>query len=185
MCRVAETLKQVDPGSALSWEKRVMLGCWTVILIFILLYHPLTFHKAKCVSLCIEYLPGFSVANIGFCTHYSWQFLTIPSVGYVMLQPSLVSPNGRGFIAAVQWQDRQIYSWTVNDRKEHGLVHQKGFDGVVTEDVSAFLQMCEESERRTYRWPISLVLGFAYFNIIYRRRYGTSLLERTETDKDK
>ena len=70
---------------------------------------------------------------------------------------------------------------------------RRGVDGIVTDNVPKFLEMCETfKEEKRYRWPMKLLLGFAYFNVwvylfstVFGRRYGTCIYRRVEVDKDK
>ena len=70
---------------------------------------------------------------------------------------------------------------------------RRGLDGIVTDDIPKLLEMCEtfENERR-YRWPVKMLLGFAYFNVwvylfsaVFRRHYGTCIHKQVESDKHK
>ena len=71
---------------------------------------------------------------------------------------------------------------------------ERGLDGVVTDDVPRFLRMCVESEddRKRYRRPVRLVLGFLYFEFwiwvfgaVYWWRYGSSVWDGKGVDKRK
>ena len=70
---------------------------------------------------------------------------------------------------------------------------RRGLDGIVTDNVPEFLEMCETfQEERKYRWPVKLLLGFTYYNIwvylfsaAFRGRYGSCIEKRIEIDKNK
>ena len=131
--------------------------------------------------------------NIGFSVAYSRQFLAVPNMGFNILQPSLVSPNGRKFIQELRANHRQVYSWTVSSEKNMDWCIRQGLDGIVTDNVPKFLGMCETfQEERKYPWPLKLLLGFTYINIwlylfsvVFRKRYGTCVEKETKTDKTK
>ena len=136
--------------------------------------------QAKFVPLCEKYLPGFPVMNIGFSASYSSQFLHIPNVGFNLLQPAAVSPSGRTFIRRLQAQHHQVYTWTVNTPKNMDWCITQCVDGVVTDDVPKFLEVCKmPEEKRKYPWQLKQLMGFAYFNMwififmfVMARRHG-------------
>ncbi|KAF2234993.1 PLC-like phosphodiesterase [Viridothelium virens] len=164
MHRLAETFTRVDPGHDGHWKDRVMLGYWT----------------ARFIPLCDKYLPGFPITNIGFSPTYCRQFLAVPNAGFNFFQPALISPSGRYFIRAVKAHRRQIYAWTVNDEKNMDWCIRRGVDGIVTDDVAKYFEICDKfNEHTRYGWPMKMLLQFMYFNvwvwvfgIIFSRRYG-------------
>ena len=135
--------------------------------------------------------------NIGFSTTYSRQFLTVPDTSFNILQASLVSPNGRNFLREIKARHGQIYSWTVSDAKSIDWCIRREVDGVVTDDIPKFLEMCKTfQEGKKPRWPIKLLLGFIYFNfwvylfsVIFCRQYGTcierQIKQKVKDDKDR
>ena len=110
-----------------------------------------------------------------------------------MMQVSLVSPRGRGFIQEVQAHRQQILSWTVNDEKNIDWCIRREMDGLITDNVPKALEMCETyREERRYYWSMHMVLGLLklnfwiyLFGFVFRRRYGTCINGRDEVDKSK
>ena len=131
--------------------------------------------------------------NIGFSITYARQLLAVPNTGFNVIQASYVSPYGRGFIRELQTHHhRQVYSWTVNDEKNMDWCIRRGMDGVVTDDVPKFLEMCRTFEEgKRYQWSVKMVLRFIIsniwvfiFNTIYLRWHGTCIDGRARADKN-
>lgn len=92
----------------------------------------------------------------------------------------------------LQAHRRQIHSWTVSDEKNMDWCIRREVDGIVTDNIPKFLEMCQTfEEERRYRWPVKLLLGFIYFNfwvylfsLLFRRRYGTCIDRRIKVNKN-
>ena len=149
--------------------------------------------QAKFIPLCNKYFPGFSILNIGFSVTYCRQFLSVPNSSFSMLQPSAVSPFGRRFVRELQTRQRQVYTWTVNDEKNMDWCIRRGVDGVITDNIPKFLEVCKGFDlEKKPGWSLKMVLGFAYFNFwiflfsaVFMRRYGTCIDGKTVIDKSK
>ena len=129
---IAETLASVDPGRN-AWQSRIVLGIWA----------------AKYLSLCVNYLPRYPVAHIGFSTCYARQFLKVPNVGFNMFQKTLLGPIGARFIRDVQKAHRPLYLWTVNEANLMKWSITKGVDGVITDDPKLFNEVCDDYDAET------------------------------------
>lgn len=70
---------------------------------------------------------------------------------------------------------------------------RQGVDGVVTDDIPKFVEMCEGfDEGRRYAWSLAMIRGFLFFNFwvflfttVWLRRYGVCVVKRIGADKDK
>jgi len=129
---IAETLASVNPGRN-PWQNRIVLGIWA----------------AKYLSLCVEYLPTYPTAYIGFTTCYARQFLKVPNVGFNMFQKTLIGPIGARFIRDVQKAQRPLYAWTVNEPSAMRWSIMKGMDGVITDNPKLFNEICDDYDDET------------------------------------
>lgn len=139
---IAETLTSVDPGRN-PWKSRVVLGIWA----------------AKYLSLCVNYLPNYPVAYIGFSTCYARQFLKVPNVAFNMFGRTLFGPIGKRFIRDVQAAHRPIYVWTINDANLMRWAIVKGFDGVITDDPKLFNDVCRSFDLDVEGGKVHITLG--------------------------
>lgn len=139
---IAKTLKSVDPG-AVPWHKRVVLGIWA----------------AKYLTLCVDHLPGYPVAYIGFSTCYARQFLKVSNVGFNMFAKTLFGPIGKRFINDVQKAGRPLYLWTVNEPNVMKWSIVKGVDGVITDDPKLYNEVCEEFDVEKDGGKVRITLG--------------------------
>lgn len=139
---IAETLASVYPGTR-PWQDRVVLGIWA----------------AKYLSLCVEYLPGYPVAYIGFSTCYARQFLKVPHVGFNMYAKTLFGPIGSRFIRDVQRQHRPLYLWTINEANIMKWSIVKGVDGVITDDPKLFNDVCDDFDTDTDAQTVRITWG--------------------------
>jgi glycerophosphoryl diester phosphodiesterase len=128
MGRITQTIDSTSPNPSRLWKDRVLLGIWA----------------AKFLPLCTHYLPGYAITHIGFSTCYARQFLAVPNVGFNMLQKVLLGPIGSKFIREVKEAGRQLLVWTVNEKNLMRWSIQKGVDGVITDDVKKFRDICDE-----------------------------------------
>lgn len=70
---------------------------------------------------------------------------------------------------------------------------RRGMDGIITDNVPKFLEMCETyKEERRYRWSMNVLLGYIklnfwiyLFGLAFRRRHGTCIDRQSAVDKDK
>jgi hypothetical protein len=140
------------------------------------------------VPLCEDYLPGFSLIQVGFSIPYSSQFLAIENAAFIMLQETLVTPWGRKFIRDVKAAERRILSWTVNDEEDVDWATRKGLDGIVTDDPRKCLELQDqfvEGRPASYYWSAARLSNFVrtnmtilIFEFIFRRKYGFGLDRR-------
>lgn len=142
---IGETLASHSSANkaAKSWKHRVVLGIWT----------------AKFLPLCLEYVPGFPIMNIGFSVFYSRHFLEIENVSFNMLFPQLIVPPGPGFRREVQQRyKRPLVSWTVNRKTIMKWCIRNRLDGVITDDPKLFLQLRDTCASEKQPWlPLSVV----------------------------
>lgn len=125
---IAHTIDSVAPSQMRSWRDRVLLGIW----------------RAKFLPLCIRYLPRYPLTYIGLSTCYARQFLSVPNVGFNMLQKVLLGPIGSRFIRDIKAAERQLFVWTVNEKNLMKWSIQKEVDGVITDDVTKFRDICDD-----------------------------------------
>ena len=139
---IAETLASVDPGRN-PWQNRVVLGIWA----------------AKYLPLCVQYLPKYPVAYIGFSTCYARQFLNVPNVGFNMFAKTLYGPIGRRFIRDVQGAQRPLYLWTINEANIMKWSILRGVDGVITDDPKLFNDVCDSFDPDTEGSNVRITLA--------------------------
>ena len=129
---VAKTIDTVAPHMKKPWNQRIVLGCWA----------------AKYLPLCAEYLPSFSITNIGFSTTYARQFFRTPNISFNMLLQTLRIPYfGSSFIKEARQKGRPVYTWTVNEEDKMRWTIREGLDGVCTDNPKRFLEVCDEWEQ--------------------------------------
>ena len=66
-------------------------------------------------------------------------------------------------------------------------------DGIITDNVPKFLELCEPyKEERKYRWSMNVLLGYIILNfwiylfgVAFRQRHGTCIDRQSAIDKDK
>lgn len=124
---IGSTIAEVTPSPSRPWSERIVLGLWA----------------AKFLPLAARYLPGFSAMHIGFKVSYAQHFFTVPNVGFNMLLPMMMAPGGRDFIRNAKSHHRQVLGWTVNDTNKMEWCIRRGFDGVITDDPSMFVEVRE------------------------------------------
>lgn len=98
-----------------------------------------------------------------------------------MLLATLVLFDGRKLIREIQAAHRKLFVWTANDKKSIGWCIERNVDGIVTDDVAAFLRICDEYDAGSVgRWPVKSLLMFLnisffilIFSVVFRRRHGT------------
>ncbi len=131
-----------DSGKAKPWSERIVLGVWA----------------AKYLPLALKYSPGFPVSHIGFSVSYARHFFTVPNVSFNMMLPMLIAPGGKSFIRDARKEGRLLYTWTVNEKDKMEWTIRRQLDGVCTDDVPKFLDVCAKfDERARESWfPISL-----------------------------
>lgn len=126
---MSSTVAAVAPSAQRAWKDRIVLGIWA----------------AKYLPLAMKYFPDFPVSNIAFSTHYARHFFTVPNVSFNMLFPTLAAPGGKSFIRdAKKRHQRQVFTWTVNDRDKMEWCIRRKLDGVVTDDPRKYLEVCEQ-----------------------------------------
>lgn len=128
---IASTIASVKPSPKRRWEERIVLGIWA----------------AKYLPLASEYSPGFPVMHIGFKLSYARYFLSVQHVGFNMLLPILMAPGGRAFIRDCQEKyHRPLLAWTVNEQDKMEWCIRRRIDGVITDDPSMFLEVCDKHD---------------------------------------
>lgn len=124
---IAQTTDSIPPSQERLWRDRILLGIWA----------------AKFLPLCTHYLPEFSITLIGFSTCYARKFLAVPNVGFNMFQKILLGPIGARFMRDVKEARRQLLVWTVDETSLMKWSIQKEVDGVITDDVKRFREVCD------------------------------------------
>ncbi len=161
---ITQTIDSVSPSRSRLWRDRILLGIWA----------------AKFLPLCTHYLPRYPVTYIGFSTCYARKFLAVPNVGFNMLQKILLGPLGSRFIRDVKEAERQLLVWTVNGKNLMKWSIQKEVDGVITDDVKKFRELCdewtedEEMIRVSFaQWLYTfwLYLAVLVFGLLFRYRF--------------
>lgn len=131
MRSIASTIASVSPSSKRRWEERIVLGIWA----------------AKYLPLASEYLPNFPIMHIGFKLSYARHFFRIEHIGFNMLAPILMGPGGRAFIRDCQEKyHRPLLAWTVNEKDKMEWCIRRRLDGIITDDPSVFLEVCDEHD---------------------------------------
>jgi glycerophosphoryl diester phosphodiesterase len=145
----SSTLDSDGGRKAKPWSERIVLGIWA----------------AKYLPLALNHLPSFSVIHIGFSLSYSRHFFSVPNVSFNMLLAMLMAPGGKKFLRdAREVHHRLVYAWTVNEKDKMEWCIRRKLDGVVTDDVGKFLEVCERfDESRRVRLEISLR---GYFDMV-------------------
>ncbi|KAF2721910.1 PLC-like phosphodiesterase [Polychaeton citri CBS 116435] len=125
---IGETIASVRPSSEQHpWSSRIVLGLWA----------------AKYLPIAVRYLPGFPITHIAFSPSYARHFFDVPNVSFNALFPALIGPGGRKFLQDAQHEhDRQVYAWTVNDVEKMEWSIRRGLDGVCTDDVGMYMDIC-------------------------------------------
>lgn len=153
---MSEVVNSVEPSAERKgWKDRIVLGIWA----------------AKYLPLAQKYFNGFPVMHIGFSTSYASHFLECPEVGFNMLFPMLVAPGGQRFLRDVRAAKRKVLSWTVNDEERMSWCIRRRLDGVITDDPSKFLTVCEkwdEVEDAKRKGWFELELSFTAYREIAR-----------------
>lgn len=174
---IAKTLAEVDPGPN-PWRNRVVLGIWA----------------AKFLPLCVQYLPNFPVAYIGFSTCYARQFFKVPNVGFNMFQKTLLGPIGAKFISNTKKSNRPVYFWTVNEVSMMKWSVQQGVDGVITDDPKTFNEVCDNWDDSApavrpslgqWLYTFWLYIILALFSIPLRHRMTGSVDKFLKTERAK
>lgn len=175
---IARTLDSVSPSPTRAWRDRIVLGIWVV----------------KFLPLCIHYLPKYPITHIGFSTCYARKFLTVHKVGFNMLQKVLLGPIGSRFIRDIKEAKRQLFVWTVNEKNLMKWSILKEVDGVITDDVEKFREVCddwtdgEEIQRLSFaKWLYTFWLHFSAvaISLLLRYRFPETVedfIQRTSSD---
>ena len=168
---IAATIASVPPSPKRPWKNRIVLGIWA----------------AKYLSLCEDYLPGFSVSHIGFSTLYASRFFSVPNISFNMLHQVLHGPIGARFIRKAKSLNREIFAWTVNDENRMRWCIRRELDGVVTDDPKKFLEVCKDYEQppieknvkkkehyhiRDWAHIMRIQILVAVFVVLFRFRFG-------------
>ena len=166
---IAQTIDSVSPDER-PWRDRILLGIWA----------------AKFLPLCTEYLPRYPITHISFSTCYSRSFLAVPNVGFNMLQKVLLGPIGSRFIRDVKEAQRPLLVWTVNEEDMMKWSIHKDVDGVITDDIEKFREICDdwnEDERMIelsfaqWLYTIWLYLVVLAFGVLFRLRFPETVDE--------
>ncbi|KAK5170167.1 uncharacterized protein LTR77_004752 [Saxophila tyrrhenica] len=150
---LGSTIAAVPPAQGgKRWEERIVMGIWA----------------AKFLPLALEHCPGFPVSNIGFSVSYARHFLEIPNVSFNMLLPMLIAPGGRRFLRDARKEGWEVYAWTVNERTKMEWCIRRQLDGVITDDVAKFLDVCERFDETTpENWMPVGALGYLDIMRVY------------------
>ncbi|KAI9694841.1 MAG: gamma-tubulin [Bathelium mastoideum] len=124
---LAQTIEQVEPVEGRPWNKRIMLGCWTL----------------EYIPLCGSYLPDFPITHIGVSIPNARKFLAFPNCGFNMLLPMLIGPAGAKFMRQLRVLQRPLTTWTVNSKPLMAWAIRHDVDGVITDDPKTYLELCE------------------------------------------
>lgn len=147
---IASTIASVEPSLQRRWEDRVVLGVWA----------------AKHLDLARKYSPGFPVMHIGFKLSYARHFFSIEHIGFNMLLPILMAPGGRKFIRECQEKyKRPLLAWTVNEKDKMEWCIRRKLDGIITDDPSMFLEVCEQHDEYS-KEPLMPVGFWSFFELL-------------------
>ncbi|KAF5541708.1 glycerophosphoryl diester phosphodiesterase [Fusarium phyllophilum] len=107
-------------------------------------------------------LPTYPLAHISTSLLYSHHFLRVPNLGFNLNHKTLIGPSGRLFLRELRKTDKLLMTWTVNDPRlmewcirqnlchpgrRHGKIEGPALiDGVITDNPSLYLEICEEFE---------------------------------------
>lgn len=128
---IASTIASVSPSPHRRWEERIVLGAWA----------------AKYLPLALKYSPNFPVMHIGFKLSYARHFFSIDHIGFNMLLPILMAPGGKSFMRDCQEKyHRPLLAWTVNEIDKMEWCIRRKLDGVITDDPTMFLKVCDEHD---------------------------------------
>lgn len=161
---ITHAIESVSPSPARPWRDRIVLGIWA----------------AKFLPLCNHYLPRYPITQIGFSTCYARRFLAVPDASFSMLQKVLLGPIGSRFIRDVKEANRQLFVWTVNGTNLMKWSIQKEVDGVITDDVTKFREVCDDwsGDKEVVRvsfpqWLYTFWLHFVVlvFGLLFRYRF--------------
>lgn len=156
--KTAETIA-LAPKPTRPWHERVVLGCWNVRQpcspLQKPLYRPpphpeaLTQSQKSYLSLAIAHLPTHPRCLINVSTLYAASLLGPRnsdlsfSLGYFVL----AGPLGALFRAAAASAGHPVFAWTVNSRAWMEWAIHAGLEGVVTDEVEAYLEVATGPER--------------------------------------
>ncbi|KAL2112010.1 hypothetical protein VUR80DRAFT_8785 [Thermomyces stellatus] len=130
--KTAETIA-LAPKPTRPWHERVVLGCW----------------NKSYLSLAIAHLPTHPRCLINVSTLYAASLLGPRnsdlsfSLGYFVL----AGPLGALFRAAAASAGHPVFAWTVNSRAWMEWAIHAGLEGVVTDEVEAYLEVATGPER--------------------------------------
>ncbi|KAI9791682.1 MAG: hypothetical protein M1833_001348 [Piccolia ochrophora] len=169
---VGEAMKRIPPSDR-PWNQRILLGCWA----------------AKYLPICRHYLPDVSITHIGYNLCYARQFLSVPNVSFNLLQKVLLGPWGTSFLRDARAAGRPVFVWTVNEEEMMRWSIKKQVDGVITDDIKTFLDVCDgyddntADETLSWRPWLSIIwinLMAMIFSVLFRWRYGFFIDQRMQ-----
>jgi phosphatidylglycerol phospholipase C len=105
--------------------------------------------QVKYVKICLDLLPGFPLAYIGWSLAYARALLEVPNMNFNMLQYSVAGPCGKRFMKDARKKGRAVFVWTVNDEEWMEWSIRKELDGVITDDPKLFLEVCDRWGRES------------------------------------
>jgi glycerophosphoryl diester phosphodiesterase len=173
---IAQTVDSVPPSQSRTWRDRILLGIWA----------------AKFLPLCSHYLPRYPITHIGFSTCYARKFLSVPNVGFNMLQKVLLGPIGTRFIRDVKEAKRHLFVWTVNEKNLMKWSIQKEVDGVITDDIKKFREICDDwsdddepVQVNFAQWLYTFWLYFVVlvFGLLFRYRFPETVEDFMKTNR--
>ncbi|KAG5753283.1 hypothetical protein H9Q69_013094 [Fusarium xylarioides] len=144
MAAIARDLDAVQ--ASVPWDQRIILGCW----------------NASFLQAARSQLPTYPLAHISTSLLYSHHFLRVPNLGFNLNHKTLIGPSGRLFLRELRKTDKLLMTWTANDPRlmewcirqnlchpgrRHGKIEGPALiDGVITDNPSLYLEICEEFE---------------------------------------
>lgn len=180
---IAETIDEVCPSRS-AWDKRILLGCWTVCFRMDTSSARLQMEQAKYLPPCYQNLPGFPITHIGYSISHARQFLKIPNISFNMLQVALMGPGGRSFLRDAKAASRPVMVWTVNSKPMMRWSIRHEMDGVITDDPKKFLDVCdgydecdgaEQLPLKTYANILWINFLLIFFSVVFTLRHRSRI----------
>ncbi|KAI0024237.1 PLC-like phosphodiesterase [Xylariomycetidae sp. FL0641] len=130
MRRTAETIASVP--SKRPWSERLTPCLW----------------DANYIRLSTKHLPGFRVTHLGVSTVYARALAdSVPGISFSLLRHTLASPMGCRFLRDMRRRSIPVHTWTVNEVPQMRWAIRRRLNGVITDDVVLFRQVCDQVRR--------------------------------------
>ncbi|KAF2140667.1 uncharacterized protein K452DRAFT_288763 [Aplosporella prunicola CBS 121167] len=127
---IAETIAAVPASPERPWNQRIVIGAWA----------------AKYLGPISTHLPTFPITHITVSPLNTCPFLRTPYASFNMFLPMLMGPLGAAFRRKARSLRRPVYAWTVNRESWMRWAITHALDGVVTDELERFLDVCRRWE---------------------------------------